>query len=71
MQRKSAEASAALEVRVSLRIQLAALGSVLVSQAVRDRELAWKGLAIPHTQWTASLPNNGETAEASPESCSK
>ena len=71
MQRKSAEASAGLEVRVSLRIPLAALGSVLVSKAVRDRELAWKGLSVPHTQWTASLPNNGETAEASPESCSK
>ena len=60
-----------MEVRVSLWIPLAALRSVLVSQAARDRELAWKGVPVTHIYWTASLPKNGETAEASPENCSK
>ena len=60
-----------MEVRVSLWIPLAALGSVLVSQAAQDRELAWKGVPVTHTHWTASLPKNGETAEANPENCSK
>lgn len=37
----------------------------------QDRELAWKGLPVTHTEWMASLPKNGEIVAVSPESYSK
>lgn len=40
-------------------------------QGQQDRELAWKGLPVTHTEWTTSLPKNGEIVAVSPEIYSK
>lgn len=61
-----------LEVRISPMAPISSTRKCSGFQGKQDRELAWKGLLVTHTQWTASLPKNGEIVVAvSPESYSK
>lgn len=61
----------ALEERISPVAPISSTRKCSGLQGQQDRELAWKGFPVTHTEWTASLPKNGEIVAMSPESYSK